>query len=120
MVEKGVKGLIIERLKQLTEAELEAEKLTSMAEQKANSILENAHREGEEQTSQILDEAHLAAEGIIFDGEKEAEIGIQAIRERAENQKKIIRARARENYNQAVSLIIERITRQDGLDNLQL
>lgn len=106
--------MVVEKLKKVKDSESGAEKIISMAEQKANSILEEAHRKGTTQAALILDGAHKAAEEIVAQEEKKIEKSIKAIREQAEKQKKSVRSKATGKYDQAVASIIERITHLDG------
>lgn len=106
--------LAIEVLKELREAEGEAEKFKKEAELKAKEMLKASDSKAQEEFDRIIGNAQVQAQAIIKGKEDEANAKANIILQEGNKELEKMKVIPEEKIEKAVNLIIERIVNPNG------
>lgn len=98
-------------LKEIKEAEDQAEQIEAQAVQKAKDIIAAAKKDASAITSETVDRSEKEAKGLINASEKKAFEDIEGIKEQILAQCEELRNQSKEKLNDAVDFIVGRIVK---------
>lgn len=104
----------MEVIKQIQEAEEQAEEIRKKAVQEARDIMNNAQDEAEELAQEMLKRAIEQGNNLMVETEAQANREIESLKQKNEIKISELKAKAQDNLDEAVSFVLGRIVKDYG------
>ena len=104
----------MEVIKQITEAEAQAEEIRKQAVLDARNIMSSAQDEADELAGELLRKTIERGNNLVAETEAEAAREIESLKQKNDTKISALKARAQANLDEAVSFVLGRIVKDYG------
>ncbi|WP_346964297.1 hypothetical protein, partial [Clostridium perfringens] len=111
---KGGETLAIEAIKEIKKVELQADEMIKKAHEQSKKIISDATIEADERYNSIIEEAKNVARGIVSNAEEAGRKEAEVILSEGEKQCAEVSSLKGSKIDSAVNLVIERIVKTNG------